>query len=56
MRKNMKSMCVWAIEENTQARKFYEKMGGSLTQDSKTFKAGDKEHLEVCYTFNLDRL
>jgi ribosomal protein S18 acetylase RimI-like enzyme len=51
--RNMKSMCVWVLEENKQARAFYEKMGGNQTRDSKTFKVGNKEHLEVCYVFQL---
>lgn len=51
----MNSMCVWVLEENKQARKFYEKMGGILAPDIKKFKAGSNEHKEVCYKFLLMR-
>jgi len=49
--RDMNSMCVWVLEENEQARRFYEKMGGTLVPDIKTFKAGSNEHQEVCYSY-----
>jgi L-amino acid N-acyltransferase YncA len=40
---------VWVFAENPRARAFYERMGGTLTGDPKTFELGGKTYTEVAY-------
>lgn len=47
------SMNVWVLEENIQARQFYEKMGGTLSTHKKNIEIGGKELVEVSYEYIL---
>lgn len=54
MTENLRSMgftkiCLWVLEENLNARRFYEKMGFVTNGDKKICKIGSKELTEVCY-------
>lgn len=51
-KKGNKKMIIWCLKENHPSRKFYEKMGGTLTNEHNiTF--GDKEYPEVAFGFEL---
>lgn len=52
--KNMghRDVFLWVLEENTRARRFYEKAGFLRTDDSMTQTIGDKDLLEIRYVFN----
>ena len=41
---------LWALKDNTRARKFYEKQGGEIVGEE-TIKIGDEEFLDYCYKF-----
>lgn len=50
---NIGHFIVWALEENLQAKAFYEDEGGeNITQ--KTISMGDKGYRESCYLFTLE--
>lgn len=48
-------MIVWCFKENTNARKFYEDLGGTVVEE-KTVIIGDDAYEEVCYYYDLDIL
>lgn len=52
---NKQNMIVWCFKDNTNARKFYEDLGGSIVEE-KAFKIGGRKYAEVCYYYDLDRL
>lgn len=49
------NMIVWCFKENTNARKFYENLGGTVVEE-KTVIIGDDAYEEVCYYYDLDTL
>ena len=51
--KNRKKMIIWCLQENINARKFYEKIGGKLIQDEKYFEKDGKRYKEVGYIFDI---
>lgn len=51
--KNKNKMVIWCLEENQNARKFYEKMGGTLITDEKYFEIQGKKYKEVGYIYNI---
>lgn len=51
--KNRKKMIIWCLQENINARKFYEKIGGKLIQDEKYFEKDEKRYKEVGYIFDI---
>lgn len=51
--KNRKKMIIWCLQENINARKFYEKIGGKLIQDEKYFGKDGKRYKEVGYIFDI---
>jgi len=42
--RGFKSLCLWVLEENANARRFYERLGGALV--------GEKTEVDGGYTFN----
>jgi GNAT superfamily N-acetyltransferase len=46
-----KFIYLWTLEENRQARKFYEKCGFSLSPDRLTLNIGGKDLIEVRYVY-----
>ncbi len=48
-----KKMILWCLKENQKARKFYEKMGGTLGKE-KMLKKGDKTYPEVSFLYSLE--
>jgi GNAT superfamily N-acetyltransferase len=48
-----KSMLIWALEENLNARAFYEAMGGLLLSQKQTVNYGGKDLVAVAYSFTL---
>lgn len=52
--KNKTKMVIWCLEENKNARKFYEKMGGRLVKEEKYFVIDDKKYKEVGYIYNIN--
>lgn len=48
-----KSMIVWCLRENDEARKFYEKMGGRVDKTG-AHRWGDREYDMVSYRYQLD--
>ena len=48
-----KRFCVWALEENTPARKFYESQGGILSSVKKDIVIGEQTLIEVAYEFSI---
>ena len=48
-----KSMIVWCLRENDEARKFYEKMGGRAYKTG-AHRWGDREYDMVSYRYQLD--
>ena len=48
-------MILWCIKENTNAIKFYEKLGGIKTYE-KMAKIGDKVYQEYGYLFNINEI
>ena len=54
MRKlNHQSMLIWALEENLNARAFYEALGGVLQTQKQIQNFGGKNLAEVAYSFRL---
>jgi ribosomal protein S18 acetylase RimI-like enzyme len=51
--RGFKSLCLWVLEENASARRFYERLGGEVVGE-KTEIHGDQEFREVAYGW--DRL
>ena len=49
-----KSMIVWCLKENAEARRFYERTGGILHR-SDTHKWGDREYDIVSYLYRLEQ-
>ena len=47
-RAGKKRMIIWCLKENTESRKFYERMGGQLYKDG-THQWGDREYALVSY-------
>ncbi|RYZ82665.1 MAG: GNAT family N-acetyltransferase, partial [Proteobacteria bacterium] len=45
-------LCIWTLEANTTARRFYERQGG-VQSGSKSFSIGNQTLHEVGYTFDL---
>lgn len=52
---NKKTMILWCIKENTNAIKFYEKLGGIKAYE-KMAKIGDKVYQEYGYLFNINEI
>ena len=50
-----KRMIIWCLKENTEARKFYEKMGGKEYRTG-THRWGDRDYDMISYLYQLDRL
>ena len=48
-----KSMIVWCLEDNLEARKFYERMGGKAYRTG-THRWGNKDNNMISYLFRLD--
>ena len=48
-----KSMIVWCLKENREARKFYERMGGKVGQPG-THRWGNREYDMISYRYRLD--
>ena len=46
-------MIIWCLQENINARKFYEKIGGELIQEEKYFEKDGKKYKEVGYIFDI---
>ena len=51
--KNKTKMIIWCLEENKNARKFYEKMGGSILADEKYYEKNGKKYREIGYVYNI---
>ena len=51
--KNKTKMVIWCLEKNMNGRKFYEKMGGKLIDNEKSFEKDGKEYKEVGYIYNI---
>ena len=47
-------MVIWCLEENKNARKFYEKMGGKLYK-TRNIEIGNKKYPEVCYKYDIEK-
>ncbi len=45
----MNKICLWVLEENSRARRFYEKMGFVPNGDKITEEIGNKELSVICY-------
>lgn len=45
-----KEVVIWCLKDNTQARKFYEKIGGKLYKEKQT-QIGDRLYYEVSYIY-----
>ena len=52
---NNKNMILWCLKENSNSRKFYEKMGGILYGENEIEKGG-KKYKEVGYKYDLSKL
>ena len=48
-----KTMVIWCLSENHEARKFYERMGGKLHRTG-THRWGDRDYDMVSYLYQLD--
>lgn len=46
----LNKMYLWVLEENRNARRFYEKFGFAPNGDKKEIIIGDKKLAEICYT------
>lgn len=46
---------LWVLQENTRARKFYEKNGFTLSADTVTIQIGNKDLAEVRYTYSATK-
>ena len=46
---------LWTLEDNIQARKFYEKNGFLLSPDRKILNIGGKDLVEVRYTYHTEK-
>ena len=51
--KGKRKMILWCLEENENARKFYEKMGGKLVNDEKYFEIEGQKYKEVGYIYDI---
>jgi ribosomal protein S18 acetylase RimI-like enzyme len=49
--RNIHTIAVWVLEDNQNARKFYEKMGGKLAPYQKEIQIGGKSLVEKCYEY-----
>lgn len=45
----LNKVCLWVLEENLNARRFYKKMGFVPNGDKKEIKICDKQLTEICY-------
>lgn len=52
---NKEKMIIWCLKENYPARKFYEKMGGTIIGE-KTINFGNKDYMEVGFLYNIKDL
>lgn len=50
-----RNMIIWCLSQNENAIKFYEKMGGVVTE-KKIVKIGEKEYEEIGFYFDLEQL
>lgn len=48
-----KTMIIWCLRENYEARKFYEKMGGKVYKTN-THKWGNRDYEMISYLYRLD--
>ena len=53
--KNKKSMVIWCLEKNQNARRFYEKMGGKLLEGKRYFVTEGKKYKEVGYVYDISK-
>lgn len=53
-KRGYKEMVIWCLEENKNARKFYEKMGGKLYK-TRNIEIGNKKYPEVCYKYDIEK-
>lgn len=51
--KNKNRMILWCLEENQNARRFYESMGGKLIDDEKYYERDGKKFKEVAYIYDI---
>ena len=51
--KNKTKMIIWCLEKNENGRKFYEKMGGKLSQEESYFEKDGKKYKEVGYIYDI---
>lgn len=49
----LNKICLWVLEENLNARRFYEKNGFVPNGDKKVINIGDKQLTEICYVNEL---
>ena len=47
---------LWVLEENRNARQFYEKMGFATNEDKKVVNIGGKDLTEICYLNTLEKI
>ncbi len=52
-KKGTSNLVIWCLEENYNARKFYECIGGKLINENKKFLFYDKEYNEVGYVYKV---
>ena len=50
-----KNMIIWCLRENAEARKFYEKMGGTVYKTG-THQWGSREYDMISYFYQLDEI
>ena len=50
-----KNMIIWCLRDNAEARKFYEKMGGTVYKTG-THQWGSREYDMISYLYQLDEL
>ena len=53
-KRGYKEMVIWCLEENKNARKFYEKMGGK-SYKTRNIEIGNKKYPEVCYKYDIEK-
>ena len=49
-----KKMVIWCLKDNSEARKFYEKMGGEVYKPG-SHKWGNKDYDMISYIYQLDK-
>lgn len=54
--RGFETMLIWVLEDNTSARRFYERLGGELIKERLYYAIGDVRLAEVGYGYSLDQL